>query len=97
MTLLYPYMKLYRLGELLGKGAFATVHKGNWTSSADDGVATHGEVAMKLLKVEAMEEDRIKFLQEAAIMGQFKHPNIVAILGIITMDEPVSINMQSYS
>jgi serine/threonine protein kinase len=36
-------------------------------------------------------EDRIWFLQEAAIMGQFNHPNIIRLLGTIVVHEkPVS-------
>ena len=48
------------------------------------------EVAVKLMEDGASEEERVKFLQEAAIMGQFKHPNIVKIIGVIT-DQPVSL------
>lgn len=48
------------------------------------------EVAVKELKCEAMEEDRVKFLQEAAIMSQFNHRNVVRLHGIVTIDEPVS-------
>ena len=47
------------------------------------------EVAVKSLGKEASEEERVMFLKEAAIMGQFNHPYIVKILGIID-DEPVS-------
>ena len=43
---------------------------------------------MKLLLKEASEEERVLFLREAAIMGQFNHPYMVMILGIID-DEPV--------
>ena len=45
---------------------------------------------MKTMEEGASEEERVKFLQEATIMGQFKnHPNIVRILGIV-LDVPVS-------
>ena len=45
---------------------------------------------MKTMEEGASEEERVKFLQEAAIMGQFKnHPNILRILGIV-LDAPVS-------
>ena len=44
---------------------------------------------MKSLVKEASEEERVMFLREAAIMGQFCHPYMVKILGIID-DEPVS-------
>ena len=39
-------------------------------------------MAVKTLKDDASQIDRIKFLQEAAIMAQFKHPNVVALYGI---------------
>lgn len=47
-------------------------------------------VAIKMLKKEASNEERIKFLQEAAINGQFHHLNIVKLLGVVTVGEPVS-------
>ena len=47
------------------------------------------EVAVKTLEDGASEEDRVKFLQEAAIMGQFDHPNIVRILGVMVKEEEV--------
>ena len=39
-------------------------------------------MAVKCLKEGASEEEKICFLREAAIMGQFEHPNILQILGI---------------
>jgi serine/threonine protein kinase len=49
------------------------------------------EVAVKTLKEGAGEGDKVKFLQEAAIMGQFSHPNVVKLYGIVTEGEPVSL------
>ena len=46
---------------------------------------------MKTLKPNITEEDKIKFLQEAAIMGQFLHPNVVKLHGVVTVGEPVSM------
>ena len=78
-----------RLADLLGSGQFGTVHKGEW-------VAFEGEekieVAVKTLNKGAEEEDKVKFLQEAAIMGQFSHPNVVKLYGVITEGEPVSFS-----
>ncbi len=48
-------------------------------------------MAVKTLKEGASEEDRVKFLQEAAIMGQFKHTNVVTMHGVIKEREPVSV------
>ena len=47
------------------------------------------DVAVKTLKEGSGEEDRVKFLQEATIMGQFKHPNVVTMHGVITDGKPV--------
>ena len=47
-------------------------------------------MAVKTLKEGSKEEDRVKFLQEAAIMGQFKHPNVVTMYGVVKEREPVS-------
>ena len=43
-----------------------------------------------LWNVTLSQEDRVTFLQEAAINGQFKHPNVVKLLGVVTVGEPVS-------
>ena len=48
------------------------------------------EVAVKMLQPQARKEEKVKFLQEAAIMGQFLHPNIVKLHGVVTVDQPVS-------
>ena len=32
----------------------------------------------------------MKLLQEAAILGQFRHEHIVHLVGVVTVDEPVS-------
>ena len=48
------------------------------------------EVAVKTLKEGSSDEDRIKFLQEAAIMYQFRHLNVVTMYGVVTDGEPVS-------
>lgn len=48
------------------------------------------EVALKNLKEGSGEQDKVKFLQEAAIMAQFIHPNIVTLHGVASDEEPVS-------
>ena len=55
------------------------------------------EVALKTLKAGSEDMDKVKFLQEAAIMAQFRHPNIVTLYGVVSDKEPVSrINAKSY-
>ena len=76
----------------LGSGAFGNVYHCLWSHcEAEDAVEKDKQVAIKIMDEEASEEDRVKFLQEAAIMGQFNHPNIIRLLGIITTaGKPVS-------
>ena len=45
---------------------------------------------MKQLQPGVTEAEKIRFLQEAAINGQFRHPNVVQLMGVVTMGEPVS-------
>ena len=54
------------------------------------------ELAVKTLKAGASEEDKVKFLQEAAIMGQFSHINVIKMYGVITLEEPVSFKILGY-
>ena len=74
-----------RITEHLGSGQFGTVDKGLWQSPV--GVRA---VAVKTLKPGLKETDRLKFLQEAAINGQFQHRNVVKLHGVVTVGEPVS-------
>ena len=68
----------------LGEGEFGGVFKGEWTSPAKTLA-----VALKTLKSSASDEERVKLLQEAAIMGQFNHPHIVRLYGVVTLTELV--------
>ena len=72
---------VFRIIDHLGSGQFGNVEKGTWQSKG---------VALKTLKTGSIEEDKVKFLQEAAIMAQFKHPNIVTLHGVVSDKEPVS-------
>ena len=48
-------------------------------------------VTVKILKLNSPEDEKVKFLQEAATMGQFHHPNVVQLHGVVTISEPVSL------
>ncbi len=71
----------------LGAGQFGSVDAGIWKKEYQD-----IPVALKTLKKGSSEKDKVKFLQEAVIMAQFRHPNVVTLFGIVTVGEPVSTN-----
>ncbi|XP_048876735.1 ephrin type-A receptor 5 isoform X4 [Brienomyrus brachyistius] len=48
-------------------------------------------VAIKTLKAGYTEKQRRDFLAEASIMGQFDHPNIIHLEGVVTKSKPVMI------
>ncbi|XP_065826092.1 ephrin type-A receptor 4a-like isoform X2 [Oscarella lobularis] len=75
-----------QLEMVLGSGQFGTVEKGIWNK--DDGSSV--VVAVKKLKSET-EENRIKFLREAAIMSQFKHNNVSKMYGVVLSGNPMMI------
>ena len=70
----------------LGEGQFGEVYKAVLKSPT----GTSQEVAVKLVKKGAPQEETLKLLQEAAILGQFEHNHIVHLVGVVTVDEPVS-------
>ena len=54
------------------------------------------EVAMKTLNADASDDDKLRFLQEAAIMCQFDHENVIKLYGIVT-EAPVMIVLEYMS
>ena len=80
-----------RISKVLGSGYFGKVNKGIWQSPMGA-----MDVAVKQLRSGASEEEEVKFLQEAAINGQFRHPNVVKLMGVVTMGEPVRYIVNTY-
>ena len=81
------YFNPLRAETALGSGEFGEVFMGTWETPYGP-----QEVAIKMLKEGSTDKSKTTFLQEAAIMAQFRHPHIVRLLGAITVDEPVSDN-----
>ena len=86
----YILFAFYRIVSHLGSGQFGSVEHGVWKRHG----ANPLDVALKSLNNESSEEDKVKFLQEAAIMGQFRHPNVISLHGVMTRGKPVSFNYQ---
>ena len=72
--------------EELGKGEFGMVHKGEWVGSPQGPL----QVAIKSLHSQE-EENKYKLLKEAAIMGQFNHPYVVRLYGIVDKPDKVML------
>ncbi|XP_036398786.1 ephrin type-A receptor 7-like isoform X1 [Megalops cyprinoides] len=51
-------------------------------------------VAIKTLKVGHTEKQRRDFLSEPSIMGQFDHPNVVRLEGVVTRGKPIMVVME---
>ena len=84
MNFLLFHTYINRAKHMLGAGQFAEVFRGEWVTPQGT-----QEVAIKVLREGHAKNDKVKFLQEAAIMAQFRHPHIVRLLGAVTVDEPV--------
>jgi ephrin-B len=67
------------IGEVIGSGHFGEVHKAVWRK--DGG---HVHVAVKMQNDGVEEKDKITFLREAAIMGQFDHNHVVKLFGVVS-------------
>ena len=76
-----------RISGEIGSGQFGIVSAGIWTKSPINQVP----IAAKTLHDNAPEMERVKFLQEAAIMVQFKHPNVVGFYGVSKKDDKVGV------
>ena len=72
--------------EEIGGGQFGAVWSGVWL--------LHGggrkNIAVKVCRTNAKEEDKARLLREGARMMQFFHTHVVQLYGIVTVGEPVS-------
>ncbi|XP_018414454.1 PREDICTED: ephrin type-A receptor 7 isoform X4 [Nanorana parkeri] len=76
-----------KIERVIGAGEFGEVCSGRLKLPGKRDVA----VAIKTLKVGYTEKQRRDFLCEASIMGQFDHPNVVHLEGVVTRGKPVMI------
>ena len=74
-----------RFVKHLGSGQFGNVEEGMWFDGSQE-----VKVALKTLREDAKPADKVKFLQEAVIMAQFNHDNVIKLLGMVLEDNPVS-------
>ncbi|NXF41127.1 FES kinase, partial [Nyctibius bracteatus] len=75
------------LGERIGRGNFGEVFSGRLR-------ADNTPVAVKSCRETLPPELKAKFLQEARILKQYNHPNIVRLIGVCTQKQPIYIVME---
>ncbi|XP_027522505.1 tyrosine-protein kinase Fes/Fps isoform X2 [Corapipo altera] len=75
------------LGERIGRGNFGEVFSGRLR-------ADNTAVAVKSCRETLPPELKAKFLQEARILKQYRHPNIVRLIGVCTQKQPIYIVME---
>ncbi|XP_065831051.1 uncharacterized protein [Oscarella lobularis] len=51
-------------------------------------------VDLKMLSNKHSQENKLQFLQEAFIHAQFFHPNVVQLVGMVTVDDPLMMVME---
>ncbi|KAI9117906.1 hypothetical protein K1719_011048 [Acacia pycnantha] len=72
-----------QLGEEIGQGSYATVHRGIWNGS---------DVAVKVYFGNGYTEDALKnYTKEIAIMKRLRHPNVLLFMGAVYSQERVAI------
>uniref|UniRef100_A0A8B9H190 receptor protein-tyrosine kinase n=1 Tax=Astyanax mexicanus TaxID=7994 RepID=A0A8B9H190_ASTMX len=76
-----------KIEQVIGAGEFGEVCSGNLKLPGKREMF----VAIKTLKSGYTEKQRRDFLSEASIMGQFDHPNVIRLEGVVTKSSPVMI------
>ncbi|XP_077580666.1 ephrin type-B receptor 3-like isoform X1 [Stigmatopora nigra] len=76
-----------KIEEVIGAGEFGEVCRGRLKQAGRREMV----VAIKTLKAGYTERQRRDFLAEASIMGQFEHPNVIRLEGVLTRSCPVLI------
>uniref|UniRef100_A0A8C8DDP8 receptor protein-tyrosine kinase n=1 Tax=Oncorhynchus tshawytscha TaxID=74940 RepID=A0A8C8DDP8_ONCTS len=75
------------IDKVVGAGEFGEVCSGRLRLPSKKEIC----VAIKTLKAGYTDKQRRDFLSEASIMGQFDHPNIIRLEGVVTRSKPVMI------
>uniref|UniRef100_A0A3Q2P5V6 Ephrin type-B receptor 3 n=1 Tax=Fundulus heteroclitus TaxID=8078 RepID=A0A3Q2P5V6_FUNHE len=76
-----------KIEEVIGAGEFGEVCRGRLKLPGRREII----VAIKTLKAGYTDRQRRDFLSEASIMGQFDHPNIIRLEGVVTKSRQVMI------
>ena len=79
--------KFITIEAIIGGGEFGDVCRGRLSVPDRNDML----VAIKTLKPGSSDKARADFLTEASIMGQFEHPNVIFLQGVVTKSNPIMI------
>ena len=79
--------KYITIEAIIGGGEFGDVCRGRLSIPDRNDML----VAIKTLKHGSSDKEKIDFLTEASIMGQFEHPNVIFLQGVVTKANPIMI------
>lgn len=77
--------------EELGDCAFGKIYKGHLYLPGME----HAQlVAIKTLKDVSGAQQRSEFQQEASVLAELQHPNVVSLVGVVTQEQPICMLFQ---
>ena len=84
----YPKLErgVVELQTRIGSELYCEVYKGKMQSEGGP-----ISVSVKVVSSQEKGQGRLQALQEASILAQFDHPNIVKLFGVINKGNPVSL------
>ncbi len=85
----YYTLFIFRMTQPLGQGHFGLVNRGLWQGS----MGMISEVAIKTILPTSPAVEKIKLLQEAAVMTQFNHPNVIQLHGVVMKKDQVCLHV----
>ena len=77
--------------KILSQTPFYDIFKGNWASNYGD-----IPVAIRVLNDSENGELGVSLLREATVMGQFDHPNILKLFGVVTLGKPFYVITEAH-
>ena len=79
------------VGLVLGAGKFGFVFDGCYN---DPDIASTYPVAVKQVREDAPEDAHLEFVEEATLMAQLQHTNVVRMAGVITKGQPILVVLE---
>ena len=74
------------IGEQFASGHFGIVYRATYHTERGD-----IPVAVKTLKESATSDTMVSFMREAATLSQFSHQNVLRLIGVVTLQQPLMI------